>query len=440
MESIRVFLSATSIGSPVTRSFTSSTDPCLATSIWLSTILASTLACLTVALLLLLNRISLHHWLFTKHATLLCGTIGNNRRLRYVDILTLIRLSLSFLYHANRTRLITEAIAHHFYRKVLILVLIIYVHLVNGALLRTNAVIGLDLIIAILNVVDWSIVWAVDLAGLSCGCITKLRLILFVLLLDWGRMWIHARSVGLVLLVLVLLGDVDLTTISGWNDVLSCSFAVLHIGDLRRSMTTSLSHSLYRSNDLLILAIFVIWNQALILRFNSSFVLIDLQLKHTSFIGSCSATIWAPVNALTSFIVYRSFAGRLVGHLWLCTLGRINSAGYRPLWGILITDLQLLETVIKIRILTVLDALCLEIFLKQFFATIRLTMTIRAIRCILAVLDIFVLRVLIIRLRLLLNLRMEFSKLYAIRILALELLIHLIELLDLMLKLVFLLD
>ena len=78
--------------------------------------------------------------------------------MRYVDILTLIRLSLSFLYHANRTRLITEAIAHHFYRKVLILVLIIYVHLVDGALLRTDAVIGLDLIIAILNIVDWSIV------------------------------------------------------------------------------------------------------------------------------------------------------------------------------------------------------------------------------------------------------------------------------------------
>ena len=107
----------------------------------------------------------------------------------------------------------------------------------------------------------------------------------------------------------------DLTsTRSGRNDVLSRGFAILHIGDLRRSMAASLSHSLYRSNDLLVFAIFVIRNQAFILRFNSCFVLIDLQLKH-SLIGSSSSTIRTPVNTLTGIIVYRSFAGRLIGHL-----------------------------------------------------------------------------------------------------------------------------
>lgn len=108
----------------------------------------------------------------------------------------------------------------------------------------------------------------------------------------------------------------DLTsTRSGRNDVLSRGFAILHIGDLRRSMAASLSHSLYRSNDLLVFAIFVVRNQAFILRcFNSSFVLIDLQLKH-SLIGSSSSTIRTPVNTLTGIIVYRSFAGRLIGHL-----------------------------------------------------------------------------------------------------------------------------
>ena len=120
----------------------------------------------------------------------------------------------------------------------------------------------------------------------------------------------------LIDLILVLgVGDVDLTsTRSGRNDVLSRGFAILHIGDLRRSMAASLSHSLYRSNDLLVFAIFVIRNQAFILRFNSCFVLIDLQLKH-SLIGSSSSTIRTPVNTLTGIIVYRSFAGRLIGHL-----------------------------------------------------------------------------------------------------------------------------
>ena len=63
----------------------------------------------------------------------------------------------------------------------------------------------------------------------------------------------------LVLLILVL-GDVDLPSIPGRNNVLSCGFAILHIGDLRRSMAASLSHSLYRRNNLLIFAIFIVRN------------------------------------------------------------------------------------------------------------------------------------------------------------------------------------
>ena len=106
---------------------------------------------------ILLNLIPLQNRLVTKHA-LLCGTIGNNRRLRYVDVLTLIRLSLSFLDHSNRTRFITEAATHHFDGQVLILVLIINIHLVDGALLGIDAIVRLNFVIAVLNVIYRSIV------------------------------------------------------------------------------------------------------------------------------------------------------------------------------------------------------------------------------------------------------------------------------------------
>lgn len=228
----------------------------------------------------------------------------------------------------------------------------------------------------------------------------------------------------------------DLTTISCGNYMLSSGFTILHVGDLSRSMTTSLSHSLNCCNNFLILPILIVLHDSLILSFNSSFVLIDLQLKH-SLIGPGSTAIRAPVDTLAGFIVYGSFAGRLVRHLGLSTLRWINSAGHWTLWSILITDLQLLETIVQIRTLTILYSLRLQIFLQQFFAAVRLAMTIGAVRCILAVLYLFV--ILLVRLRLLLDLRVELSELDGIRILTLELLVHLAKLWNLVLELVFLL-
>ena len=96
-------------------------------------------------------------------------------------------MSLSFLYHANRTRFITEAVTHHFNGYLLVLMLIIHIHLVEGALLGIDAIGGLHLlnvVLAVLNVVNWSIVLTLDFAGIPCGCITQLGFILFVLLLD----------------------------------------------------------------------------------------------------------------------------------------------------------------------------------------------------------------------------------------------------------------
>lgn len=143
----------------------------------------------------------------------------------------------------------------------------------------------------------------------------------------------------LVILILRVLGDVDLaSTHSGRNNMLSCGFAILHVGDLCRRMATSLSHSLNCGYYFLVFAILVVRNECFVLCFDTCLVFIDLQLEH-SLIWSSSSTIWTPVNALTGLVVHWSFAGRLIRHLWLSTLGRIYSAGNWPLWGILITDL-----------------------------------------------------------------------------------------------------
>ena len=190
LESIRVLLSTTSIGGSITRSLTSSTNPCLATtSIWLSPILTSIASCLTVTLiLLLLNHLISRHrpnWLFTENAILLCSTVGNNRRLRNIYVLTLILLSLLFLNHPNLTRFITEAIGHQFWWHLL---LVVHIHLVDRALLGTDSI--SVVLAAVLDIANWPIVRILDFASISWGRITQLGLILFVFLLDWGRMWI----------------------------------------------------------------------------------------------------------------------------------------------------------------------------------------------------------------------------------------------------------
>lgn len=170
-------------------------------------------------------------------------------------------------------------------------------------------------------------------------CVRKLRFILFMLLLDWGRMGrclcdagvlgvMHAlRHVGIALI------NLDLSpTHAVLDNMLSGGLPILNWGNLSRILRASLSHSL-DCCDYFLIALAVRW----VFVSSLSFWLINFQFQNS--VIWASSCIWNSTNWSVSFVIKWGFSGSLMRHFGLSALWGVHTTVDRSMWGILIADL-----------------------------------------------------------------------------------------------------
>jgi len=219
-----------------------------------------------------------------------------------------------------------------------------------------------------------------------CCCISELGLVLDILLLQILLMWVHTAYMGLHLTsfsnlhtACIVLLDLNLTSNTSTADDLGRCGTVGQIRDLSRGLPAFSAHSLDVSDDFLVLAIgaCVASKDVLV----SLLWLVDFQLQRT-VIRASSTSIWASANTSARFIVQRGLACWCVGHFRLGTLRRINTTCHGALWGVLVSNLKLLEAVIEVRTLGVLQTtlnIPFDTFSEDLLAALIRRVAIRAV-------------------------------------------------------------
>ena len=327
--------------------------------------------------------------IFIKHTALMIGVIRNNRRLWDINILLtffLVRfhvktLAQYLLLLGISGKLISYRI---FSRKLLtnehMLIAIRHQHWIDhiwGIIINSSTII---VIMGLL--VSW--------------CIIKLRLI-FLVLLNIGWMinnthiivhhWLFRKA---------FLRYLDLTSSHSVLDyVLSRCCTILHFSYLGLSLAASLSYSLNRCYDFLI--VLCCWLLTFLLCFA---ILINFKLQN-SIIRTSSSSIWGPSDTPTCFrfSCSRHSFSRYVWEFTLIALRGINSTINWPMACILVWNLKFLKTLIHIWTLSIVPNQLFTVMSNNFFAWIVWRMTVWAIADSNPIIA------------LILNLRMVFSKL-----------------------------
>lgn len=170
-------------------------------------------------------------------------------------------------------------------------------------------------------------------------CVRKLGFILFMLLLDWGRMGWSLCDAGVLGVmhalrhVRIALIDLDLSpTHSILDNMLSGGLPILNWGDLSRVLRASLSHSLDCCDYFLIaLSICRVFVSSL------SFWFINFQFQNS--VIWTSSCIWNSTNWSVGFIIKWGFSCGLMWHFGLSALWGVYSTVDGAMWGILIAYL-----------------------------------------------------------------------------------------------------
>lgn len=344
-------------------------------------------SCLAASISVLLNMVKIHYGIcgyrLIKHAIPMVCILRNHGTLWDIGILVFNNIiPLLFLRRFN-----IETTAHNLgwvFRIIHVIILWVLVgwdlldqhvavvpchdhvpvvvkHHVLGWHLRTSAVVV---------VVDRSkVIFRTLFLVICCGRITQLRFV-FLVLLDHLRR-LDDIKVGIIHVLTesnrlrTFLRNLNLaSTHAVWNDVLCSGRSILHVGNLGLCLTSSLSNSLNSVDYFLLILSSRGWSTLLLFNNLPWFSFVDLQFEN-SVIGSRSDAIWGSsdtsgclgVNCSSSF-------SRYVGELALVALWWVHTASDRTVACILVWNLQLLETLIHIRALSVISTSNLVVLLR----------------------------------------------------------------------------